>query len=105
MNRTLQQNKSLHLWLEMLADELNGAGYEMGDGKLIRLPILYTKENLKAQIVKPMMNALYPEIDSTAQLETTQLQELYKHIDQVVSERTGVHVEFPSIESLSEAQR
>ena len=97
---TTQQNKSLHLWLRMLADDLNGAGFSVGDGVLIKLPILYTEENLKADVLRPLMKALYPDLTSTRQLDTKQTQELYRYIDHVVSERTGVHVEFPSEEAM-----
>jgi hypothetical protein len=105
MNRTGQQNKSLHLWLEQLAEALNDSGQSMGDGVLIKLPIRYTKENLKEQIIKPYMTALYPEKTSTTQLTTVEMQELYRDLDQIIAERSHVHIEWPSEESLSEAQR
>ena len=96
--RTLPQNASLHLWLDMLAKSLNEAGYTLGDGVLIRVPVLYSKENLKENVVKPYMRALYPDISSTSELTTTQIQELYRNLDAIISERTGVHVEWPSIQ-------
>ena len=103
--RTPQQNKSLHKWLNDLAQELNASGQSMGDGKLIRMPIRYTGENLKELVLRPYMNALFPNIESTTQLSTTQIQELYQALDQIIAERSGVHVEWPSEESLSEGQR
>jgi hypothetical protein len=103
--RTLQQNKSLHLWLDMLASALNDAGYHQNDRKLIVLDVPFTKENLKENVVRPYMRALYPDYESTTELSTTELQDLYQALDQVIAERTGVHVEYPSLESLSEEQR
>lgn len=100
MKRTNQQNKALHLWLTRLADELNESGQSMGDGVLIRLPIAYTQHNLKELVVKPVMNALYPDITSTTQLTTKQLTHLYQYLDYVISERSGVHVEFPNYENI-----
>ena len=99
-NRTLAQNSSLHLWLERLATELNDSGQSMGDGLLIKIPIAYTKDNLKENVVKPLMNALWPDITSTTKLSTVQIQELYQRLDAIISERSGVHVEWPSEESL-----
>lgn len=93
--RTLKQNASLHLWLDNLAHELNDAGYDFTDGKLIRLPVSYTKENLKESIIHPVMLALYPDIDSTADLSTTQMQEVYENVNRIIAERTGVHVPWP----------
>ena len=95
MKRTVQQNKSLHLWLHMLADELNASGQSLGDGKLVRLPVRYTAENLKEHVLKPYMNALWPEKDSTTQLNTVELQELYRDLDQIIAERSGVTVAWP----------
>jgi len=83
----------------MLADELNGAGFSMGDGILIKLPIIYSEQNLKETVLRPLMTALYPDITSTRQLDSKQVSELYRYIDHVVAERTSVHVEFPSLEN------
>jgi len=79
----------------MLAAALNDAGFDVKDGELIKVPVLYTMENLKENVVHPMMHKLFPEVRSTKKLDTEQISFLYKHIDQVVSERTGVHCEFP----------
>ena len=93
--RTIKQNNAFHKWLRLLAAALNDAGYSVQDGSLIRVPVLYTMENLKENVVHPMMEHLYPDVKSTKKLNMEQISELYKHLDQVVSERTGVHVEFP----------
>ena len=93
--RTLPQNSSLHLWLTNLAVELNDAGLSLGDGKLVKLPVLFTQNNLKENIVRPMMTALYPDKTSTTQLDTKEIQYLYQHLDHIIAERTGVHCEWP----------
>ncbi len=105
MQRTPQQNKSLHKWLALLADELNASGQSLGDGKLVRLPVRYTGENLKEHVLKPYLNALWPDKDSTTQLSTAELKMLYEDLDVIIAERSGCHVEWPSEESLSEEQR
>lgn len=98
--RTPKQNASLHLWLRLLARSLNESGQSLGDGKLIRVPVAYTEENLKEAVLKPYMNALYPDVKSTTELTTAQAQELYKNLDLIIAERSGVHVDWPSEESL-----
>ena len=105
MNRTTQQNKALHLWLTQLADELNASGQSLGDGKLIRVPVAFTGDNLKEAVLKPYMNALHPDYDSTTQLSTNELIELCDNLGLIIAERSGVSVPFPSEESLSENQR
>ena len=102
--RTIQQNKSLHLWLTLLADALNDSGQCLGDGRLVRLPIRFTPENLKETVLRPYMESLWG-ITSTTKLDTTQIKELYKDLDLICAERTGVHIEWPSEHSLAESQR
>ncbi len=103
--RTPKQNRSLHKWLGDLADALNDAGFYLNDKRLILLDVPFTKENLKENVVRPYIRAMYPDYESTTELSTTELQDLYQALDQVIAERTGVHVEYPSMESLSEEQR
>ena len=105
MQRTGQQNKALHLWLTQLADELNASGQSLGDGKLIRVPVAFTGDNLKEHVLKPYMNALHPDYDSTTQLSTAELINLCDNLGLIIAERSGVSVPFPSEESLSEEQR
>jgi hypothetical protein len=83
-------------WADTL---LKALGHSVQDGSLIRVPVLYTMENLKENVVHPMMQHLYPDVKTSKRLNTEQMSFLYKHIDQVVSERTGVHVEFPHDET------
>ncbi len=103
--RTGLQNKSLHLWLSRLADELNGSGQSLGDGIVIKVPVAFTGDNLKENCLKPLMTALYPDKESTTQLSTVEIQDLYMRLDQIIAERSGCSVAWPSEESLSEEQR
>jgi len=98
--RTNQQNKALHLWLEMLADALNDAGYSVNDKIVFKAEISFTKENLKESAVRPVMTALFPEIESTAKLSKTQIQDVYMHVDRAISERTGISIPWPTQEQL-----
>ena len=82
----------------MLADTLNESGQSMGDGLLIRLPLRYTAEALHERVVHPYIDALWPGIDSTANLTTTEMQTLYRDLDQIIAERSGCSVAWPSIE-------
>ncbi len=97
--RTTLQNNSLHKWAELLAVALDESGYDMKE--VVSLPIRPTKENVKANIIHSIMTALYPEIKSTKDLSTTQIQEVYKVADRAMGERFGIHVPWPSIGSMS----
>ena len=102
--RTSQQNKSLYKWERLLAKTLNDGGIPFGD-VVVKLPREFTQENIHALIVHPLMTALYPDKTSTSQLSTTEIQDIYIRADAIIAERTGVTVDWPSLESLSEAQR
>jgi len=96
--RTPNQNKSMHLYLTMLADELNAAGYDMR--KVITMPIRATGENLKETMLKPIMNSLFPDVESTTELTTIQMMDVYEVMNAATAERLKVSIEWPSKERL-----
>ena len=98
MKRTDLQNKSLHVYCENLAEALDAAGLDMRE--LIKVPIKPTKENVKENMIRPVMKALYPEIESTTELSTVQMQELYEVMNLATAERLGISVPWPCEESL-----
>lgn len=98
MQRTPKQNNSLHEYCGNLAHELNMAGFDFNDGKVIRLPVSFTKVNVKEYIVHRVMRALYPDVDSTADLTTIQLQEVYENVNRITAEQWGISVPWPSSE-------
>jgi hypothetical protein len=65
--RTLTQNRALHLWLGMVADELNAHGMDMvkmldrGEG----VEIAWTVENAKERLWKPVQEAAINKISTT----------------------------------------
>lgn len=95
--RTSKQNRSLHKYSELLAVALRDAGYE-DMRTVIKVPIAPTKENVKEEMIKPVLNAMFPELESTTKLTTVQMQQLYEQMNLFTSERLGVSVEWPSSE-------
>ena len=101
--RTTQQNKALHLYLSQVADEMNAAGYDAK--QVISLPIRLTPELVKDCIFKVIMRAMYPDKESSTELSTTEIQNVYETMNAATGEKFGVSLEWPSEESMSEAQR
>lgn len=101
MQRTNQQNKSYWKWLSQLAEGLNDAGYSLNDKVVIRVDVPFTADNLHETVSKLYLSALWPEKSSTTELSAAEMQTLYTYLDKAISERTGVHLEWPSMESLS----
>lgn len=98
IKRTNQQRKAIEVFCRELAEKLNDAGYDFNDGRIIRLPVSFTQENVKEHIFKVVMNNLYPEITSTAQLNTKQVNEVYNGVNMIISENWHIYVDPPSNE-------
>ncbi len=101
--RTLLQNKSLHLYITQLAEALADAGLDMR--KIIKVEITPTPENVKETMIRPVMTALYPDIKSTTELSTKQIQKLYDVMNRMTGESFGLNVEWPSKETLANESR
>jgi len=92
--RTGLQNRALHKYFELMADDLSDAGYSVQE--VCTLPIQWTKENFKENIWKPVQKAMFPDITSTTQLNTVQLNQVYEQINMIIGEKFGVSHNFPS---------
>lgn len=97
--RTLRQNDSLHLFFQMLADELNGAGLDMRKTLKPEIEIPWTKENVKTYLWKPVQD-IYLKKKSTTELTTDQVSEVWEILNRHLGEKFGIYVPFPSIELL-----
>lgn len=96
MKLTAKQRNAMHLYCQRLAEALDDAGFEVTDGVVLQLPVSWTKENVKANIWKPVMTALYPSHSSSEDAERVEISEIYEQVNKIVAERTGVSVPFPS---------
>lgn len=92
--RTIKQNRAFYKYCELLANALTEAGHE-DMRTVIKVPIAPTKELVKHNMVHPVMKAMFPDIDSSADLSTVQMQQLYEQMNLFTSERLGVSVEWP----------
>ncbi len=97
MKRTPQQQKAIEVYCNELAQKLNDAGYDFNDGKVIRLPVSFTQENVKEYMFKKIMGALYPDYVSTTELETNEVTEVYENVNRITADQFGVSLNFPSI--------
>ena len=97
--RTLKQNNALHLYFTLLADEMNTAGYDMK--KVIRqeVDIPWNLYSIKEYLWRPVQEAQLGK-KSTTKLTKDEIDKIYDTVNRVIGERTGIHVPFPSIESL-----
>lgn len=101
-NRTAKQNKALHLFFTMIADELNDLGiqFQYKGLKGLNLEMRYTPHLVKEMIWRPIQMSLF-DIESTTKIDTFQINEIIDILTLFFSER-GVVLEFPNIETLIE---
>ena len=98
-SRTSKQNRSLHKYLEIVSEKMNDAGVtqrKLSSSLKAGFELPVTPEMIKA-IFRLVGKAMY-EKDSTAKLSTVEIYEVYKVVDQRLSEVTGVSCEWPSNE-------
>lgn len=102
--RTLQQNKSLHALFGNLAQELNDSGLDQRKVLKESVDIPWTPEAIKEQIWRPVQKAMLQK-ESTTQLTTKEIDEVFDVINRHLGDKFGLHVAFPSIETLMNDKR
>ena len=99
--RTVIQNRALHLYFELLAIELNNAGLDMKKVLKPSIDISWTKENVKEYLWRPIQEALKLK-KSTTELTSKEVNEVYEILNRHISEKFGIHQFFPSEEQTME---
>ena len=97
--RTTQQNKALHLWFQLLAEELNNAGLDMRKVLKPSIDISWNSTNIKEYLWRPVQYALLKK-KSTRNLTKNEIDPVWEQLNRFLGEKFGVHVEFPSEEQL-----
>jgi len=97
--RTIQQNKALHLFFILLADDLNSAGYDIKKTLRNDIDIPWTPILVKELIWRKVQDA-YLGKKSTTKLKTDEVSKVYDVINRYMGEKFGIDTQFPSIEEL-----
>jgi hypothetical protein len=96
--RTIQQNKALHLYFTMLANALNEAGLDMKKTLKPEVDIPWTTESVKKHLWKPIQEVIL-EKESTTELDTKDPTLVYEVLNRHMSEKFGISVEWPTQDS------
>jgi len=103
--RSSQQNRAMWLYCTMLAEALNDAGYDMRTFPWKEgLEIPFNTKYCMDRFWRPVMDAMIGE-NSTKKQSIEDVHEIYKVVDRAISTKTGVTVDWPSIESLMRGQK
>lgn len=101
--RTLQQNKALHLYFQLVADSLNNAGLDMKTALDPEVDIPWTKQSVKEYLWKPIQQ-IQLQKGSTTELTTKDIDWIYDTLNRYLATH-GIHEPFPSIEEIINRQR
>ena len=105
--RTKQQNKALHVLFQLLANTLNEAGLDMRKTLKPDVNIPWSGPSVKEYLWRPIQEAQLDK-QSTTQLTTVEIDQVFDTINKHLGERFSLHVPFPSIEEIilrQEAER
>lgn len=94
--RTDQQNKALHKYFELLAKELNDAGYSVQLFLKHTVELDWNKDSVKELIWRPVQEALIKKRSTTALDKVTEIDLIYEHINRHIGTNFGIHVPFPT---------
>lgn len=95
-NRSDQQNKALHKWFELVADELNASGQSKQKvlGKTIELN--WDARSVKEDLWRPVQKALLKKHSTTELLKLEDIDKVYEHLNRFLGEKCEIHVPFPT---------
>lgn len=99
--RTAKQNSSIHLWLTLVAEELDRHGFTIQNvvAAIRRAEIRPTMENLKEVMWRPYQIAALKK-ESTTELNKLEVDKVYEGLNKFLAENfDGLHIPFPSDES------
>lgn len=97
MKRTCQQNKAIHKYLTMLADALNDAGLDIQHTLSKPLDLPWNEHTAKELIWRQVQRAATGK-ESTTELDSREVDEVYRVIDRHMAQTHGISVPFPSDE-------
>ena len=98
--RTLKQNKSLHKFFTILAQDLNDAGLDQRKVLKPGIEIPWTSATIKAQLWKPIQDVML-EKESTTELTTKEVNQVYEVLIRHLGEKFGITTAFPSEQEIS----
>lgn len=99
--RTIQQNKALHKYFDLLAQALNEAGYDMRKTLKQDIEIPWNTETIKNYLWRPIQEAQLRK-ESTTELTTKDIDKVYDTLNRHLGTKFGIHISFPCEESENE---
>lgn len=93
--RTLPQNRSLHLFCEQIANELNARGLDKQIVLAQRPELAWTGDGVKEDLARPILSAITGN-HSTAKAKTIDYLTFYDTLNRFLTDNFNVSVGWPS---------
>jgi len=98
--RTIQQNKALHVFFKNVAEALNDAGLDMKTVLKPHIEIPWSKDTVKDFLWRPIQE-LQLRKRSTTELTTKDIDAIYDTFNRFLAKH-GISEPFPSLENLGD---
>lgn len=95
--RSYQQNRALHLWFKLVAEELNSAGYSVQDVLSKKMDFDFNKDIVKETLWRPAQERILGKKSTVDLRKTGEIDEVWEHLNRHLGEKFGIHVEFPHL--------
>lgn len=95
-NRTDQQNRALHLYFNLLADELNAGGYTVQLVLKEKIDLDWDAGKVKELLWRPAQQAILGVKSTTELSKHEDIDKVYDHLTRHIGEKFGLTVEFPN---------
>lgn len=96
--RTGSQNRALHQYFTMLAEELNNAGYNVQLVLKETVEIDWTPRIVKEVLWRRTQSIILDKTSTTELNKQEDITRVYEHLNRHISAKFGIHVPFPSLE-------
>lgn len=96
--RTSQQNRALHKYFELLAEEFNNAGYSVQLILSQKMDLNWDGQMVKDLLWRPAQQALLRKKSTTELSKQQDIDKVYEHLNRHISEKFFIHVPFPHAE-------
>ena len=103
--RTLQQNKALHVYFELVAKALNDAGYDIQ--KTIEkspIDIAWSRESVKELLWRPIQKTIHGKQSTTELDKHKEIDIVWENLNRFLASLGVESVNFPSLEEIMNSQ-
>lgn len=93
--RSDNQNRALHKWFSLVADELNGAGWTVQKVMQNAIELDWNDKLVKEMLWRPAQKALLGKESTTELNKASDIDEIWEPLNRYLGEKYFIHVPFP----------